>query len=41
MKRKMVENTIQLDSKFLSKKLNFYKITESGKLIGKGKMIME
>ncbi|MDD3723726.1 MAG: T9SS type A sorting domain-containing protein [Lutibacter sp.] len=41
MKRKMVENSIQRDSESLSKGLNFYKIMGSGRLIGKGKIIVE
>lgn len=37
----IIENTLQINSKSLSKGLNFYKITEAGKLIGQGKIIIE
>lgn len=41
LKQIITQKTLQVNSKSLCKGLNFYKITESGKLIGQGKIIIE
>lgn len=41
LKTKIEDNTLKVNSKSLSKGLSFYKITESGRLIGQGKIIVE
>jgi hypothetical protein len=41
LKKEIKDNTLQVDSKKLIKGLNFYKITDSGRLIGQGKIIVD
>lgn len=41
LRKELKDNVLQVNSKLLRKGLNFYKITESGKIIGQGKIIVE
>jgi hypothetical protein len=41
LKKEIKDNTLQINSKSLNKGLNFYKIKESGKFIGQGKIIVD